>query len=422
MPRLAEYKDCTGCLSCHDTCKHNAIQIIEKNGMTYVNVDSKNCVECGLCEKTCPIVTPVRKNDLVQAHVYGGWAKDEQDRLEAASGGAFTGLARSFFHCHKGEKVAVVGANLTDNHVSHIVVEREADIYLLTNSKYIQSDTAGIYKNVVDKLKAGYWVMFSGCPCQVAALYGILGEKRRDNERLVTIEVVCHGIACQEALNLHLDYYHSPHIYSFRDKRRGTQDWKYSQSTTIEINGKPCKLSREKDVFYAIYAGWLLDRKSCSNCRYASIERVADITLADFWGLSVPDYYKQGVSLIMTNNDKADAFVKSADSVYVFNEALTTAIGGNPHLFTGYKFIQYHPMVLAPGLMKKILPNKLRFAILTNRMPHKLFWAIFKVATMLHIKYRRIKLIKRLKGDKRFSHLLTNVNRGGVKWPKPSNI
>lgn len=195
MPRLASDKYCTGCLACHDTCRHNAIQVIEKNGMTYVNVDLKNCVECGLCEKACPIVTPVRKNDLVQAHVYGGWAKDEQERLDAASGGAFTGLAHSFFHSHKEEKVAVVGANLTNNRVSHIMVEREEDISLLANSKYIQSNTAGIYKDVVNKLKAGYWVMFSGCPCQVAALYGLLGSKR-NNERLITVEVVCHGIAC----------------------------------------------------------------------------------------------------------------------------------------------------------------------------------------------------------------------------------
>ena len=421
MPKLASSKYCTGCLACVDACNHGAIQIVMKNGMTYVKVKPEKCVNCKLCEKACPIVTPVRKNDLSQAHVYGGWAQNEQDRLDAASGGAFTGLAHSFFHSHKGEKVAVAGANLANNHVSHIMIEHEEDIPLLANSKYIQSDTKGIYKNVSDKLKAGYWVMFSGCPCQIAALYGVLGKKR-DNERLITIEVVCHGIACQEALDLHLKYYHSPHIYSFRDKRQGTQDWKYSQCTTIEIDGKPCKLSRKDDVFYAIYAGWLLDRKSCSNCRYATIERVADISLADFWGLSVPDYYKQGVSLIMTNNDKANTFVKSADSVYVFNETLTTAIGGNPHLFTGYKFIQYHPMVFAPKLMKKILPAKLRFAILTNRMPYKLFWAVFKIATMLHIKYRQKKLLKRLYGDKKLHHLLTCVNRGGVKWPKPSNV
>jgi coenzyme F420-reducing hydrogenase beta subunit len=411
MPKLASDKLCTGCLACYDSCNHQAVDIVMKNGLVHVNVDAEKCIGCNLCERSCPIVTPVRKNELSQAHVYGGWATDEEMRVNGASGGAFTGLAHSFFHLHKGEPVVVIGASLANNRVSHIVVDDEKELFKLANSKYIQSDTGGIYRVVRERLGAGYWVLFSGCPCQVAALYGVLGT-RRDNKRLITVEVVCHGIAGQEALDLHLHHYNSNRIYSFRDKHLGTQNWEFSQCTTIEIDGHPHKLARKQDVFYAIYSGWLLDRKSCSNCQYASIERVADISLADFWGLSVPEYYKQGVSLIMTNNMKADAFVKAADNVYVFKEALTTAIGGNPHLFTGYKFIKYHPMVVAPEIMKKILPASLRFAILTNRMPHKLFWAIFKIATMLHIKYQKNKLIRRLYNDKSLSHLLIKPNRG----------
>lgn len=393
MPHLASNKNCTGCLACMDACKHHAILKVLKNEHPYVKIDADKCIDCGLCEKTCPIVSPIGCNSVENMNVYGGWAKDEKLRMDAASGGAFSGLAQGFFRIHKDEKVAVYGATLENNRVKHISIESEVDINKLANSKYIQSNTQGIYKEVANKLKSGYWVMFSGCPCQIAALYGYLG-KRKNVDHLITVEVVCHGIASNEALNLHLQYYHSNKIYSFRDKKNNTQEWKYSQTTTIDIKGEQIKLKRENDIFYSIYASWLLDRKSCSNCHFAMIDRVADITLADFWGLSHPEYYEKGVSLIITNNEKANIFINQADTINIFRESYITAISGNPHLYTGYKFIQWHPLVLWPGFFKRYLPQKLRFKILTNRMPYKFFWGLFKVATILLTKYRKAKLIK----------------------------
>ena len=412
MPQLASDKYCTGCLACADVCKHNAISKVLRNGLPFVEINSDKCIDCGLCEKSCPIITPIRKNKFKEMKVYGGWAVDETTRIDAASGGGFAGLAQSFFHLHKNDKVAIVGAALINNRVYHKLIEQEKDIALLTNSKYIQSDTEGIYKETSSKLKAGYYVLFSGCPCQIAGLYGYLGKKH-GYEHLVTIEVVCHGIASNEALDLHLEYYKSSHIYRFRDKRKGTQDWKYSQCTTIEQDGKEVKLKRKDDIFYAIYAGWMLDRKSCSNCKFSEINRVADITLADFWGLSVPDYYKQGVSLIIANNSKADTLIKKADAIYTFEDSLRTAIGGNPHLYVGYKFIQYHPIVMWPNFFRKVLSKRIRFNILTNRMPYKLFWAFYKLATIYFIRYKKRQICARIQTEA--PHLLRKVNRGGGK-------
>lgn len=77
MPRLASDRLCTGCLVCVDTCKHQAIGIIKKNGLTHVSICSDKCVNCNLCEKACPIVSPVKKNDVSQMHAFGGWCKDD---------------------------------------------------------------------------------------------------------------------------------------------------------------------------------------------------------------------------------------------------------------------------------------------------------------------------------------------------------
>lgn len=406
MPKLATNKYCTGCLSCIDACRHQAIKTIIRNNHPYVKIDTTKCIDCGLCEKASPVVTPVRTNSVENMHVYGGWAKNDETRISAASGGAFSGLAQSFFRTHPNDKVAVYGATLEQNRVRHISIEKEADISRLSNSKYIQSNTEGIYRDVAEKLKNGYWILFSGCPCQIAALYGFLGNKRRDNEHLITIEVVCHGIANNEALDLHLNHYHSNKIYSFRDKRNNTQEWRYSQCTTIDFNGKKVKLKREEDIFYAIYASWLLDRKSCSNCKFSQINRVADITLADFWGLSNPDYYKKGVSLIIANNAKANDFILQAQTIHCFEESLRTAMNGNSNLYTGFKFIQWHPIVMWPKFCKRILPANIRFNILTNKMPYKLFWAVFKVSTIYFTKLKKKKILKQLSTNEQTKNLL----------------
>ena len=59
-PRLAKEKYCTGCMACSDACTHDAIKIVEKNCMPFVKVDTHKCMNCHLCEKACPIITPVK--------------------------------------------------------------------------------------------------------------------------------------------------------------------------------------------------------------------------------------------------------------------------------------------------------------------------------------------------------------------------
>lgn len=419
MPKLATDKYCTGCMACHDVCGHDAIKVVEKNRMPFVAVDSSRCVSCGRCERACPIVSPVEHNDLHDMTVYGGWAKDRTLRMLAASGGAFSGLARSFFKEHGEAGTAVVGAELRDNRVYHRMVEREEALHLIANSKYIQSDTAGIYRKVLGRLRQGCWVMFSGCPCHIAGLYGVLGGRRK-YERLVTVEVVCHGIAGSEALDLHLDCHHSAHIYRFRDKLGGRRNWRMSHATTIGKDGKAVNMEHGKDMFYSIYSGWLLSRRSCCNCRFSCINRIADITLGDFWGLCIPDYYTEGVSLIIANNATGGRTVRNADDVYTFKASLKTAIGGNPNLFCGYKFIQYHPLMLWPDFFRAVLPHRTRLRILSNRMPYKLLWAVYKIATTCLIKVKRRLLLRRLMRDGRLAVLTEECRAGGIKYPAAS--
>ena len=393
MPKLATEKNCTGCLVCKDICPKKAIRIVLKNSLTYIEVDSGRCIECGICEKVCPVISAPKRNAIENEQAFGGWVKDESLRFMAASGGAFAGLALNFWE--RFADCIVVGASLQNNHVRHILIDDAKDLPLLMNSKYVQSNTDGIYNKILSELKKGKYVLFSGLPCQVAAIQKIVEKRSALREQLYTVELICHGVASQEALDLHLKYYQAEEIVQFRNKE-AFKEMGSSQCSKLRVKGKDKIINREGDVFYNIFSSWLLDRKSCSDCRFARLDRVADITIGDFWGHA--DAHSKGVSLIMANNSHGLDLVKSSTHLHIWETTIFNAFNTNVNLWTGWKAIQWHPMVLWPNWFRKHLSEKQRLAILTRKDKlWLLVWSFFKILTIIHIKIKRIYILKRYK-------------------------
>lgn len=392
MPKLASHSSCTGCLACMDSCNHKAISIQLDHELQYPVVNSEKCVECKVCEKACPIITPIRLNCVEDIRVAGGWATDEMLRINAASGGAFAGMAVSYIKQHE-NNVAVYGACLKENRVYHERISSISELPLLMNSKYIQSDTRGVYLKVHEDLKANRYVLFSGTPCQIAGLYGYLGRKR-DDEHLLTIELICAGVMSPEALDIHLESNNSPKIISFRSKINGAS-YGSSQRTTIEKDGKPYRFeNRYEDVFYRCFSSSILERRACFNCKYAKLERVADITIGDFWG-GEQDFsdYDKGVNVILTNNSKAEFYLKECNSLILVKSDLKKAVCGNPCLYNGVNLIKLHPVVLFPNLSRKILSRKTWVNIVKNNTPWRYLWAVYRLLSIGYekLQYKKIK-------------------------------
>lgn len=393
MQSLAPQKLCTGCLACKDACPHNAINIILKNGITHVTIDNQMCVECKVCEKVCPILSPIQKNKAKEMCAYGGWVKDDEIRKQTASGGAFAGLALNFLSTFSNG--IVVGASLQDNKVKHIAISSTDELQLLLNSKYVQSNTNGIYKVVYGYLKEGRKVLFSGLPCQIAGLYGYLRNKKIERGNIWTIELICHGVASQEAIDLHLKYYKADSIERFRNKA-SVEQYGTSQCTVLKIKGEETVIDRKSDIFYNIFSSWLLDRRSCSNCQFAKVERVADITIGDFWGKE--EAHTKGVSIILANNEHALSLVKDSEYLHIFNATKKEAFESNPNLWTGWKAIQWHPIVMWPDWFRKHLSEEARLNILTRRnKPCFLLWGIYKVLTNLHLQIDKRRVYRQYK-------------------------
>ena len=105
----------------------------------YPTVDEMLCIECGLCEKVCPVIC-VQKETPHQQDGYVVQNKNSEILRESTSGGTFTAIAEQIIA--KGG--AVFGVTLDDYLLPHHTwVETAYDLKKFRNSKYVKSYMVG---------------------------------------------------------------------------------------------------------------------------------------------------------------------------------------------------------------------------------------------------------------------------------------
>lgn len=299
---------CSGCGGCKNICPTDAIEMVEDEfGYLIPKVEQDKCIHCGLCLKHCPGVKKTVRNSELPPKAYAVWAQDEV-RKKSSSGGMFTLLAQWVLQ----QNGVVFGAAFTDQwDVAHIGIEKEEELSKLRGAKYVQSDTGLIYRKVKEALTAGRTVLFSGCPCQVSALKSYLGK---EYEHLLTADLVCHGVPSRMVYRKYLEeVYGKDNIadFSFRTKEKG-----YS-CTVLEVKLKDGKILypslKDKDPYEKAFHGSYALRTSCINCKFAEFPRQGDVTIGDYWGISLYDEKlndKKGTSVVLTNNKKAEKILE----------------------------------------------------------------------------------------------------------------
>lgn len=308
---ICNHDKCTGCSACKDVCPKQCItmQPDELDALHPV-VDESVCINCGLCEKTCP---NNRELSYKLPHkVWATWSNDKETRRTSASGGIACELYRYWI---KNGGVATGVVYNRDEGCHFILLEKESDIKAVQNSKYTFSDTAGIYKVVKQKLQAGVPVLFIGVPCQVAGLYGFL---KKEYENLTTVDIICHGMPPVAYLKQHVEHIEkqknelTSSLY-FRDPKYYTYTFTFTLKNSA---GKEFynKKVLTRDNYQLGYHRALIYRENCYSCNYARKERISDLTIGDFSGLGrfAPfEYDKHNVSCILENTDKGAALLKN---------------------------------------------------------------------------------------------------------------
>lgn len=334
MIQVIDKAKCCGCSACVQRCPKQCITMYEdEEGFLYPKVDTLSCINCGLCEKVCPVLHQNVKRFPLS--VYAAYNLNEEERAESSSGGVFTLLAKEVLN----RGGIVFGARFTqDWDVEHGYIESIEQISDFRGSKYVQSRIGNAYLELERFLKNGRTVLFSGTPCQVSALRLFL---RKEYANLILVEIICHGVPSpmvwkkyleEVKKNVHISELKDVH---FRDKITG---WKH-YSFTLNYNKKGVSHKRSEyytqNVYMKGFLGDLFLRPSCFSCPCKSLKSGADLTLGDFWGIQCikPEIDDdKGITSLLVNTDKGKRFLKRVDNLKIIPFQYEQVVAGNPAL------------------------------------------------------------------------------------------
>lgn len=337
MIEIIDKKDCTGCNACYDACPKKAISLnTDIEGFWYPVVDKEKCIDCGLCDRTCPVINikELKKNDFEKPVCFAAIHKNIEIRFASTTGGLFSALAEQMY-----KEGGYVGGAIYDENftVKHFISNNPEDLVRLRQSKYSQSYTVGIFQEIKRLLLAGEKVLICGTPCQMAGLRRFL---KKDYENLIIIDFICKSITSPKFYSKYLDYWErktgSKLIeFKFKDKELG---WRSLVKRFDFKNGKTLySRAQDNDLYSSAYHHNIVSRPSCYKCQFKGFPRMADITIADFWGCEKFAAYKElddnaGTSAVMCNSRKGLDFFKKLKNITSIESKIEDIIPGNQAL------------------------------------------------------------------------------------------
>lgn len=342
MINIQNKADCCGCNACGDICGKNAITFkTDIEGFWYPEVDKEKCIDCGLCEKVCPIINidTLQKNDFEEPICYAAIHKNYEVRFDSTSGGLFSAFAEKMYR----DKGYVGGAIYNDDwSVRQYISADKSDLPKLRSSKYLQSNFEGFYCEVRDLIRKGEKVLVCGGPCQMAALRSFLGYK--DYENLLILDYVCKGINSpfiDSKYRESLEKKHQSKLVYIKSKNKEL-GWRNLTAKYCFENGDIEYLTKENNkATHGYLRTGVYCRPSCYECKFKGFPRIADVSLADFWGIeNIKGFNKSlddniGTSLVLINSEKGKQFFENIKAKLRFIELpYQTALDGNKALIS----------------------------------------------------------------------------------------
>lgn len=317
------FDKCTGCYGCQNICGFDAIKMpLDKDGFYKPVIDETKCIECGACDKICPVINYTNPN-TGEPEAYAGWSNDDVIRLSSSSGGLFSEIATNVIN----RGGVVFGVKWQNGLVEYSWTETIEGLAEFRGSKYLQANVGLAYKEVRKFIKSGREVLFAGVPCQVATLRNIV-----KSDKLILIDLACLGTPSIKVYKKYLkEKFVNQDITqtNFRSKSTG---WR-SFSIEFWSSGKLVEstLHNKNKLFYGFSPKVLYTNTACYNCKFNVIPRCGDLTLADYWGAPSGIDSSKGVSAMLINNTRGKKIADNLN-IYFVQQPLEQILRGTPRL------------------------------------------------------------------------------------------
>ncbi len=289
---------CCGCSVCANICPKDAI--VMKSGVGGYLVpridEARLCIDCGACTRVCPVINPPYKTDIdPETHIVKA---SDSIRAISSSGGVFRVLSEYVIS----QGGLVVGAAFDDNgDVNMIIASDKHGIDEISGSKYVESFANDIYQVIKRKLGEGYKILFTGLPCQIAALNNYLGKYYPN---LVTVDIICHGPLSRDMFKSFVKERFDKKVVKVTYRNKELTGWDYTKGIVKYYFEDKSIENNSGDLYMKAFLSNLGTRSSCAYCIFAESPRQGDISMGDYWNAKHNncDYEDdKGISVVSLN-------------------------------------------------------------------------------------------------------------------------
>lgn len=351
MRILDDMESCYGCGACFNVCPTKAIDMRENmEGFEEPVIDAEKCISCGKCKKVCPSLNCQYSNNP-EPDIYA-FSAEEKILYDSSSGGIFTFLAEYVLQAGG----YVIGAAYDSQFfVNHVIIHNVEELDKIRRSKYLQSSTGETFQKTKELLENGEYVLYSGCPCQIAGLLCFLG---RDYDRLYTVDLLCHGVPSPKLFQEHLKNSYGG-VENIEDVEfRSREGWMTLFRTKLK-SGDVRTSYINKSIYMQSFLQDVNLRASCLQCQYSKLPRQGDVTIGDLWSaasLNLSFEYRKGVSVVLINNKKGKVLFHSCLSNPAYQFKIQKIYGEDLEESCNIKLLNtniFYPSASKNGIVKR---------------------------------------------------------------------